>query len=296
MAESLKQLIRAGAGLIAIESSEEREFFRTLEALLGEVLRPTYRWSITDGLKRLDMDLEPDRPLSPDSSAVLEYIRGKRERAIFVLLDFHPYLRYAASVRLLRDIAQRERCAAHTVILLSAKLELPDELKAHVQRWTPEHPTEAELALLLRDEAQAYQREHHGKRVEIERASWLPLIRLLKGLNLSAARKVARAVIFNDGAISSSDLAHAAREKFKLLNAAGVLSLELGEVALEDVAGLSRLKRWIELRKPVFRGETPNASPLKPLPVASTCRCSSSILARCTTNTPAKPNAICASL
>lgn len=255
MAQELKRLIRSGAGLITVETSEEAQFLAELKDSLGELLRPMYRWSITDGLKRIDMDIPFDRPLPPDSSAVLEFIRNRRERSVFVLLDFHPYLRYASSIRQLRDIVLRQDSAAHTILLLSPRIELPDELKAHAQRYQLRRPDEAELALMLRDEAAHYQREHMGKRVEIDREAWRPLIRTMLGLSLSDARTVARAVIFNDGVISSSDIAQAAREKFKLLNAGGVLSLELDAPKFEDIAGLKRLKRWIEQRKAVFRGE-----------------------------------------
>ncbi len=255
MPKQLPHLIRSGAGLITVETAEEAQFLDELKGVLSELLRPMYRWSITGGLKRLDMDIPIESPPAPDSTAVLEFIRNRRERSIFVLLDFIPYLRYASSIRLLRDIVSHSVAAAHTVVLLSPKIELPDELKSHAQSYSLRRPDEAELALMLRDEAAHYQREHMGRRVEIDRDAWRPLIRTMLGLSLSDARKVARAVIFNDGTICSADIAEAARQKFKLLNAGGVLNLELDAPRFADVAGLKRLKRWVEQRKAAFRGE-----------------------------------------
>ena len=62
-------------------------------------MRPLYRWSITDGLTRLDLDSDSPPEVPPDASATLAAIKALPERSIVLLLDFHGQLRYAITQR-----------------------------------------------------------------------------------------------------------------------------------------------------------------------------------------------------
>jgi hypothetical protein len=59
----------------------------------------------------------------------------------------------------LREIVQRQRSAAHTIVLVGAKIELPEELEALALRVPLSLPDIKELAGILRGEAAAWQRE-----------------------------------------------------------------------------------------------------------------------------------------
>ena len=135
----LATLIRAGTPLIVIETSEENRVVDTFKHLIADVLRPLYRWSITDGLARLDMATDAgeqgDIDVAPDASATLLAIKRNSEAGIYLLLDFQPYLRYTMTLRLLREICQRQNCGAHSLVLISPKLELPEELEPIATRW-----------------------------------------------------------------------------------------------------------------------------------------------------------------
>src|SRR5690606_40633729 len=120
--------------------------------------RALYRWTITEGLRRLDLDREDPPEGPPDASSVLRAIQAAEQRGIYLLLDFHPYLGYASHQRLLRDIIQRRHCQPHVVVLVGAKVELPPELEAMAVRFTPRLPDAAALLKLVRGEAAAYAR------------------------------------------------------------------------------------------------------------------------------------------
>ena len=66
--------------------------------------RPVFRWSVTDGLQRLDLDLEAQRH-NADPADVLKHIRAVRTPGLYALLDFHPFLGDPVNTRLLKDIA-----------------------------------------------------------------------------------------------------------------------------------------------------------------------------------------------
>src|SRR3546814_15888071 len=68
------------------------------------------------------------------------------------------------------------------------------------------------------DEAQVYARENAGKRVQVDADALRALVRNLRGLNLTDARRIARHLIFRDGAIGHNDLPELNKPKFELLN------------------------------------------------------------------------------
>jgi hypothetical protein len=194
--QDLATLIRAATPLLVIETAEENRVIETFKHLIAQVLRPLYRWSITDGLKRLDMQQDaPDAAeidVAPDATATLMSIKRDADAGIFLLLDFQPYLRYTMTLRLLREICQRQGCAAHTLVLISPKLELPEELDAVATRFALSLPDAQAMAQLVREEAFAYSRENGGKRVEIDADAARAVVRNLRGLSLEDARRIVR--------------------------------------------------------------------------------------------------------
>ena len=257
--QDLATLVRAGTPLLVIETAEEKRVVETFRHLIAQVLRPLYRWSITDGLKRLDMadaanDADNEIEVAPDASATLLAIKRTQESGIYLLLDFQPYLRYTMTLRLLREICQRQDSAAHTLVLISPKFELPEELESSVTRFTLDLPDAQALAQLVREEAFAYSRENGGKRVDIDADAARAVVRNLRGLGLEDARRIVRKLIYCDGALTQNDVAELAKAKFELLNKDGLLHFEYETARFADVAGLKHLKLWVEQRRAAFLG------------------------------------------
>ena len=253
--QDLATLIRASTPLIAIETAEENRVIETFRHLIAQVLRPLYRWSITDGLRRLDMadaDGEAQADVAPDATATLHALKQCAEAGIYLLLDFAPYLRYPMTLRLLREICQRQACAAHTLVLISPRLELPEDIEPQVTRFALSLPDAQALAQLVREEAFAYSRDNGGKRVEVDAEAARAVVRNLRGLGIEDARRIVRKLIYDDGALSQADVAELSRAKFELLNKDGLLHFEYETARFADVAGLVNLKRWVEQRRAAF--------------------------------------------
>jgi SpoVK/Ycf46/Vps4 family AAA+-type ATPase len=250
-AHDIAVLVRSGAPLIVIETNEETLLVDAFRRVVGELFRPLFRWSITEGLARLDMDDETTPPCN-DSSQLLEYLHRYEQRALWLLFDFPPYLRYASNLRRLRETALGQSTAKQSVVLVGARVEIPDELRDLVTRFEMRLPDEAALARLLREEAFAYSREHSGRRVEVDSAAQRALIRHLLGLSLVDARKIVRQLVHSDGRIGEADVREAQKAKFGLLGREGVLHFEPDSAAFTEVAGLSQLKRWIGQRRAIF--------------------------------------------
>lgn len=74
----------------------------------------------------------------------------------------------------------------------------------------------------------------------------------LRGLSLTEAQRLARQLIFRDGAIGPDDVPELAKLKFELLNRSGHLFFGGDAARFDDIAGLAQLKHWIALRKTAF--------------------------------------------
>jgi AAA+ superfamily predicted ATPase len=248
----LVALIRADTPLIVIETPDEPRVVELFRQSLMHVWRALFRWSITEGLRRLDMDREDAAEVAPDAGATLQAIYRHDQRGVFLLLDFAPYLKYAGTQRQVRDILQRRNCLPHVLVLVGAKVELPQDLEAHAVRYRPQLPNSEALLKLVREQAEAYAREHGGKRVEADADAVKQIVRNLRGLNETDAKRIARHLIFRDGVLGPDDLPELAKLKFELINRSGHLHYEFDPVKLEHVIGARRVKRWVELRRSAF--------------------------------------------
>ena len=281
--QDLATLLRAATPLIVIQTVEETGAIELFRSTIGNVLRPLYRWSITDGLKRLDMsvDAEPaDVDVAPDASATLLAIKHATEASVYLLLDFQPYLRYTMTLRLVREICQREGSAEHTLVLISPKLELPEELAPLATPFALPAPDTQAYARLLREEAFAYSRAHNGRQVSVDADAARAIVRGLKGLGLEDARRIVRRLVHDDGAITPADVATLAQAKFEMLNKDGLLALQKESIALSDVAGLAHLKQWIGQRRDAFLGAATKLDPPKGLLLLGVQGCGKSLAAK----------------
>ncbi|MGO1720800.1 MAG: AAA family ATPase, partial [Luteimonas sp.] len=280
--QDLAALIRAGTPLIVIETPDEPRVVDMFRQTLVRVWRAMYRWTITEGLRRIDLDREDPAEVAADVSTTLRTIRSADQRGVYLLLDFHPYLDYAGSQRQLRDILQRRDCLPHTLVLIGHKVELPAELETKAVRYRPRLPDTAALRRMVAEQAQAYATEHGGRRVEKDPEATERIVRNLQGLGLGDARRIARQLIFDDGALDESDLPQLAKLKFELLNRSGHLHYEYDTARFNDVAGARRLKRWIQQRQRVFtEGDAPpGLDPPKGMLLLGVQGCGKSLLAK----------------
>ena len=255
--QDLSSLVRSNTPLIVIETPDEARVVDLFRHVLTNVWRALYRWSITEGLRRVDLDREDAPETAPDITAALMAMKQHEQRGIYLLLDVVPYLGYASTQRMLREILERRNCPEHTVVIVGAKIELPLELEQLALRFSLQLPDENALLKMVNDEVGLYQRENGGRRVEVDKAALALVLRNLRGLALGDARRIARQLIFRDGAIGEADLPELAKLKFELLNKSGHLHFEYDTARFNDIAGLARLKKWIKQRREVFVGGEP---------------------------------------
>ena len=281
--QDLASLIRSNTPLIVIETQDEARVVDLFRHVLANVWRALFRWSITEGMRRVDMDREDPPETPPDITTTLLAIKGHEQRGIYLLLDAVPYLGYASTQRMLREILDRRGSLDHTLVLVGMRIELPPELEAMAVRFSLRLPDENALLKMVRDEAALYQKENGGRRVEVDKDVLGIIVRNLRGLSLGEARRIARHLIFRDGAIGESDLPELAKLKFELLNKSGHLHFEYDTAKFSDVAGLARLKQWIGHRREAFTGAVelpPGLDPPKGVLLLGVQGCGKSLAAK----------------
>src|SRR4051794_12493157 len=133
--QDLSSLIRSNTPLIVIETPDEARVVDLFRHVLANVWRALYRWSITEGLCRMDFDREDPPETAPDISTTLQGIKSADQRGIYLLFDVMPYLGYATTQRMLREIIDRRGSLEHTIVLVGARIELPPELESAAVRF-----------------------------------------------------------------------------------------------------------------------------------------------------------------
>ena len=254
----LRMLVESSIPLIAIETHEEKRATQLLKNLTKPLNKWLFSWSITQGLKRIDL-VNPLEALANTETpeGVLAHISISEAPAVFILYDFHPWLDDDPQIiRKLREIALGYHKFGHTIILISHSLELPGELKPIAATFEMQLPDKKQLEDLIREEANLWSKRNNNQKVRTDRKTLDILLSNLSGLTFHDARTLIKNVIYDDGAITESELPEVNQAKFKLLEQGGVLTFEFETAKFSEVGGLNNLKTWLAQRHAVFHGLT----------------------------------------
>ena len=273
--------------IVVIETKDESAMLEMLQSIAvsraTDTYVPLFRWTVTDGLQRLDISLEPQLH-NAEPSDVLKHIRAVKKPGIYVLLDFHPYLQDPVNVRLLKDICMRFAKTPRHLILVSHEIDLPTELEAFTAKFDMALPSENERKAIVKRVAAQWTAEHPGKQVQLDPKAYSMLIRNLAGLTDRDTEHLAHNAIYVDGAITKSDLPAVMKAKYELLNSGGILQYEYDTARFRDIGGLGKLKDWLAQRKSAFvdADSTKHLDPPKGILLIGVQGCGKSLAAKAT--------------
>ena len=248
--DDLRVLVQAHSPLIVIESYEEPRALLLIKRLAVNLMRPVFKWTITDGLQRLDSE-QGSQAFNADPTNLLAQIKGTRNSSIYVLCDFHPFLSDPKHVRYIKEIAQAHEQLGHTLILLSHAIEIPPELARLCYRFALSLPSDQQIRQLVHDMADSYSAKH-GMLAELSAENVALLVQNLRGLTFDEVKRLAYKAIADDGAVTKEDIPRINRAKFSLLQTDGVLSQVFDSGSFANVIGLDNLKKWIAQRQQAF--------------------------------------------
>lgn len=250
----LSLMIDAHVPIIAVQSPDERRVLDLLTSLAGKRNVALSEWSVTRGLRKRGFSVEsPRNPSLQDPEELLQHIARTTGPSIYALCDFHPYLKGEPTVvRHLKDIALDYGVRKNTLILISHSIEVPAEIGRMTAAFNLRLPSDEELMAMVRSNAQEWSQRHKNQRVKTDQATLETFIANLRGVTHADAQVLIRHAVFNDGAITESDIPEVNKLKFELLDAEGVLRFEYDTERLANVAGLENLKHWLEVRRNAF--------------------------------------------
>lgn len=148
--EQFMTYISARFPVIQLVTSEEERALETLHYLAKKLHKTLRLWSCTRGLYSYLLEKGNSEELR-DPLACLDSILESSASALYVLLDFHPFLTNPQLNRKIREVAFKLKTSKKTLILLSSVETLPPELFKEVTTLDFPLPTSTELASTLED-------------------------------------------------------------------------------------------------------------------------------------------------
>lgn len=270
---NLEILLNSHFPILVVETHEEQRALELLKGIVATKGDHFHSWSITEGLKLRVAGSKPDLNLdrlrlqdfdAPSSNPTLDpeemlaHIRQTLKNSVIALLDFHPYLSNPKIVRLIKEIAQDFYRSGVILVLVSHSLEIPAEIKRFCARFELCLPDGAKIRQLINAEATIWRSKNGDERLRADPQAVELLAQNLLGLTVSDATTLIRNAIYNDGAITHSDLKPVMEAKYELVGQGGALSFEYDTASMSEVGGFSRLKSWLEKRRrPFLDSESP---------------------------------------
>jgi hypothetical protein len=278
----LEMLLASHFPLILIETREEARVLTLVREAGQRAGRGRqwglYQWSATDGLRRIDVESTPQRTLN-EPAALMRHLKSTTYPGVYVLCDFHPYLSDPINVRLLKDVAQSYDQVARTLVLISHELTCPQELEHLAARMRIGMPNRNERHMIVMRVAHQWAKSR-GEPAKIDPGVLEQLVDNLGGLETPDVERLARQAIFNDGALTADDLPLVLAAKYHLLNRGSTLTYEPDTAKFAEIGGLSRLRPWLQSRKPAFDGSAPALDPPKGVMLIGVQGCGKSLACR----------------
>ncbi len=252
----LKTHIDAGFPLIYMVSWEEERIVEHLTRLCAEYLDPPrdiFTWSLNEGYSDA---VQSDDSARRDPMAALDRVLKSDTPALFVLMDFHPFIKERADiVRRLRDAHNTLKGSRRHIVILSPILEVPPELLKDILVLDYALPLVDEVGEIVESEIWAH---YHltGKRVEFVDIDRETFNRMLLGLTREEMRRTMRKLVIMTDRISFEHTAIITEEKRQILRKTEILEFVQPSESMDTVGGLNRFKYWCSLRK---RGLTQEA-------------------------------------
>lgn len=254
-ANELKHILDSRIPLVVIDTFEEKKALDVLMRVANDHGKDLFRWSVTDGLTKLNFGPQLVARDSEHNNAedALKHIKSQTQPGVYAFCDLHPFLiDQPQIVRLLKDIALNHFAVPHTLVLLSYQMRLPPELTRYSVSYTLSLPSDDRIMGIIREEAKGWSERNRGVRVKTDNLTLKKLVSNLHGMSAADVRRLVRSAICNDGALTEEDLPRINKAKFALLDMEGVMSFEQQTENFSQVGGLNNLKRWLLARREAF--------------------------------------------
>jgi SpoVK/Ycf46/Vps4 family AAA+-type ATPase len=247
--------IEARYPVIWLVSFEERRVERIVEALCEEMRCNYWSWSVSRGLyggekkKREQMGKEKILTTIEDKIS-----KGEDSNAsnLFLLKDIASYFTSHEFLRRFRDlpaVIEEHHRTVNSICILSPTLgEIPPELEEDIVVLELSLPDYDEIAELVTSTyGHLIPEKWHASTRSI-------LYKSLQGLSMDNVRRVIRkAISLNNGSLNEDCISYIQDEKQQIIKKQKILDYYPHREAMENIGGLSEIKKWFVEREHVFR-------------------------------------------
>jgi ATP-dependent 26S proteasome regulatory subunit len=181
----------------------------------------------------------------PAELEVLAQMHEAPEYTVFLVKDFHPYMRDNRVVRLLRDLSGRLRTRAQTLILTSPMLTLPPELEKDVTVIEFPMPDTTVINAQL-DSIISSLAGNDKVDLNLEPDERELIVNAAQGLTADEIESALARSLVIEKRLSPSLIVE---EKKQIVRKSGILEFYPVQQGMKDVGGLELLKEWLDKRK-----------------------------------------------
>ena len=255
----LANLINAGFPYVYIPTHEEERALSAIKHVLADQNlvrspRQFLTWAQTTGIRHPE-DERCDRSTQAPMAA-LDYIGNFQDPAVFIMKDFHVFFGPDRQtrpdygiIRKLRDILQELKMNRKTVIFLSPRLVIPEDMEKDLSVLDFGLPEAEEIRQLLDDLTQGLNPEN----IRLNQDEKNQLIRAALGLTLQEAENAFCRAIVQSRGLDKNAIDVIYDEKNQIVRKTGVLEFVKSDLNSDDIGGLDNLKKWLIKRNNTWK-------------------------------------------
>ncbi|MBI2020180.1 AAA family ATPase [Candidatus Daviesbacteria bacterium] len=250
---------KASYALIYCKTPEELRATQSIQKLSFELGRTFGLWSVTKGWRLFGNKTKFGQvtevfDITDPVEAMKKVSTFPKGAGIYVLINFHPFMKSPEAIQLLKDTAETCREDNVTLVFVSNVMEIPTELSRDFTQLDFSLPDEEELESRLNEIAK------NAPTVKLP-ADVSPLIDAGKGMTGSEYSDALASMLVKEKKYNPSSVL---LEKVKILEKASIRYYN-SSLNLNDVGGLENLKKWAVSVKPTFgtKAKTAGVKPPK---------------------------------
>lgn len=249
LTKELSLLIRAGYGLVFLDTIEEERAESLLMHLSDNLSLPFFLWTPTKGLQR--SDIGETIYGTTDIRVALSHIETSGLPAIYHLQSAGPYIcdnvvgaKLSQVVRLLTKIEG-------ALVITGKDVEIPAPSQPHTAFLKLPPPDRQDYATLLQE---IYKDVSTRMRIQVDmdKDDLNRLLNNLKGLTLIEAEKVLTKALIEDGKLSPEDISLVIESKKTIIERDGLLEYFPVTESMADIADMATLKAWLAKRNAII--------------------------------------------
>jgi ATP-dependent 26S proteasome regulatory subunit len=276
--DELRLLVNSRHPIITVETPEEERLEALLSDVASEMSVPLYEWSVTTGLSKVHGAPIYNTDQPEMAVANIGLIQGD---AIFLLKDFARYCENDRICRRLREFAEKFRTARRSIVITAASLQLPPDLAGDTAPFSLDLPSAEELLPGVKAVLAELNREQQipitidviGMQAVARNLVGLPQEEALRTLRMCALAKRCADAALPDAVLDA---------KRQSMRSEGLLESVRRDATFGDVAGLRRLREWVDKRRSALtpEGRRFGLEPPKGLLITCVQGCGKSLAAR----------------